>query len=59
MNCVRNAYLVINISWMQVRLAAASCVTKDINKPGDYGGFPAVRTFMMLSFIGLIHISGL
>ncbi|KAJ9566205.1 hypothetical protein OSB04_002171 [Centaurea solstitialis] len=26
----------------KVRLAAASCVTKDINKPGDYGGFPAV-----------------
>ncbi|KAL8245664.1 hypothetical protein R6Q59_006880 [Mikania micrantha] len=26
----------------KVRLAAASCVTKDIFKPGDYGGFPAV-----------------
>ncbi|KAI3741066.1 hypothetical protein L1987_58733 [Smallanthus sonchifolius] len=26
----------------KVRLAAASCVTKDITKPGDYGGFPAV-----------------
>ncbi|XP_076942037.1 putative UDP-3-O-acylglucosamine N-acyltransferase 2, mitochondrial [Bidens hawaiensis] len=25
----------------KVRLAAASCVTKDITKPGDYGGFPA------------------
>ncbi|GKE95884.1 probable UDP-3-O-acylglucosamine N-acyltransferase 2, mitochondrial, partial [Tanacetum coccineum] len=25
-----------------VRLAAASYVTKDITKPGDYGGFPAV-----------------
>ena len=44
-NCVQNAYLVINISWMQVRLAAASCVTKDITKPGVYGGFPAVRIY--------------
>ncbi|XP_017242547.1 probable UDP-3-O-acylglucosamine N-acyltransferase 2, mitochondrial [Daucus carota subsp. sativus] len=26
----------------KVRLAANSCVTKDINVPGDYGGFPAV-----------------
>ncbi|KAI8525181.1 hypothetical protein RHMOL_Rhmol13G0209100 [Rhododendron molle] len=26
----------------RVRLAANSCVTKDINLPGDYGGFPAV-----------------
>ncbi|KAD7476892.1 hypothetical protein E3N88_00028 [Mikania micrantha] len=26
----------------KVRLAAASCVTKDIFKPGDYGGFPAM-----------------
>ncbi|KAL6990837.1 hypothetical protein U1Q18_008959 [Sarracenia purpurea var. burkii] len=26
----------------KVRLAANSCVTKDINDPGDYGGFPAV-----------------
>lgn len=26
----------------QARLAAASCVTKDIKEPGDYGGFPAV-----------------
>lgn len=26
----------------KVRLAANSCVTKDISKPGDYGGFPAV-----------------
>ncbi|KAJ0017734.1 hypothetical protein Pint_10866 [Pistacia integerrima] len=25
-----------------VRLAANSCVTKDITQPGDYGGFPAV-----------------
>ncbi|KAJ1408094.1 hypothetical protein SESBI_23828 [Sesbania bispinosa] len=25
----------------KVRLAAASCVTKDIKEPGDYGGFPA------------------
>lgn len=30
---------------MQVRLAANSCVTKDIKEPGDYGGFPAVRIF--------------
>ncbi|XP_020979988.1 probable UDP-3-O-acylglucosamine N-acyltransferase 2, mitochondrial isoform X8 [Arachis ipaensis] len=27
---------------VQVRLAATSCVTKDIKEPGDYGGFPAV-----------------
>lgn len=26
----------------KVRLAANSCVTKDIGEPGDYGGFPAV-----------------
>ncbi|XP_021294538.1 probable UDP-3-O-acylglucosamine N-acyltransferase 2, mitochondrial [Herrania umbratica] len=26
----------------KVRLAANSCVTKDIRAPGDYGGFPAV-----------------
>ncbi|GMH15803.1 hypothetical protein Nepgr_017644 [Nepenthes gracilis] len=26
----------------KVRLAAGSCVTKDIKEPGDYGGFPAV-----------------
>ncbi|KAK6917358.1 Hexapeptide repeat [Dillenia turbinata] len=26
----------------RVRLAANSCVTKDIKEPGDYGGFPAV-----------------
>ncbi|KAI4304293.1 hypothetical protein MLD38_039825 [Melastoma candidum] len=26
----------------KVRLAANSCVIKDINEPGDYGGFPAV-----------------
>uniref|UniRef100_A0A803NZ18 Reverse transcriptase domain-containing protein n=2 Tax=Cannabis sativa TaxID=3483 RepID=A0A803NZ18_CANSA len=26
----------------KVRLAGASCVTKDITEPGDYGGFPAV-----------------
>ncbi|BFG27540.1 hypothetical protein CerSpe_138140 [Prunus speciosa] len=26
----------------KVRLAATSCVTKDITEPGDYGGFPAV-----------------
>ncbi|BAF20755.1 Os07g0134400, partial [Oryza sativa Japonica Group] len=26
----------------KVRLAANSSVTKDIQKPGDYGGFPAV-----------------
>lgn len=28
----------------KVRLAANSVVTKDIKEPGDYGGFPAVRT---------------
>ncbi|XP_021719637.1 probable UDP-3-O-acylglucosamine N-acyltransferase 2, mitochondrial isoform X2 [Chenopodium quinoa] len=26
----------------KARLAAISCVTKDIKEPGDYGGFPAV-----------------
>ncbi|XP_023002955.1 probable UDP-3-O-acylglucosamine N-acyltransferase 2, mitochondrial isoform X2 [Cucurbita maxima] len=26
----------------KVRLAALSCVTKDIKEPGDYGGFPAI-----------------
>ncbi|KAF3660559.1 putative UDP-3-O-acylglucosamine N-acyltransferase 2, mitochondrial [Capsicum annuum] len=26
----------------RVRLAANSCVTKDISEPGDYGGFPAI-----------------
>ncbi|KAF8409500.1 hypothetical protein HHK36_005576 [Tetracentron sinense] len=26
----------------KVRLAANSCVTKDISEPGDFGGFPAV-----------------
>uniref|UniRef100_M1A229 UDP-3-O-[3-hydroxymyristoyl] glucosamine N-acyltransferase n=1 Tax=Solanum tuberosum TaxID=4113 RepID=M1A229_SOLTU len=26
----------------EVRLAANSCVTKDISVPGDYGGFPAI-----------------
>ncbi|XP_057536776.1 probable UDP-3-O-acylglucosamine N-acyltransferase 2, mitochondrial isoform X2 [Amaranthus tricolor] len=26
----------------KIRLAANSCVTKDIKEPGDYGGFPAV-----------------
>ncbi|GAB2298810.1 Probable UDP-3-O-acylglucosamine N-acyltransferase 2, mitochondrial [Dionaea muscipula] len=26
----------------RVRLAANSCVTKDIAEPGDYGGFPAI-----------------
>ncbi|CAH9059495.1 unnamed protein product [Cuscuta europaea] len=26
----------------KVRLAANSCVTKNINEPGDYGGFPAI-----------------
>ncbi|CAI0468127.1 unnamed protein product [Linum tenue] len=26
----------------KVRLAANSCVTKDISEPGDYAGFPAV-----------------
>ncbi|KAK1557818.1 hypothetical protein Q3G72_032479 [Acer saccharum] len=29
-------------------VAANSCVTKDIKEPGDYGGFPAVRTCIML-----------
>ncbi|KAL5057709.1 hypothetical protein RYX36_029313 [Vicia faba] len=29
----------------KVRLAALSCVTKDITEPGDYGGFPAVMIY--------------
>ncbi|KDP20808.1 hypothetical protein JCGZ_21279 [Jatropha curcas] len=29
----------------KVRLAANSCVTKDIKEPGDYGGFPAVPIY--------------
>ncbi|XP_022142366.1 probable UDP-3-O-acylglucosamine N-acyltransferase 2, mitochondrial isoform X2 [Momordica charantia] len=29
----------------KVRLAAMSCVTKDIKEPGDYGGFPAIPIF--------------
>lgn len=36
---------------LQVRLAANSCVTKNINKSGDYGGFPAVSIFSNLVFI--------
>ncbi|MCD7451029.1 hypothetical protein HAX54_009393 [Datura stramonium] len=31
----------VNIA-SKVRLAANSCVTKDIREPGDYGGFPAI-----------------
>ncbi|KAG5614038.1 hypothetical protein H5410_013862 [Solanum commersonii] len=31
----------VNIA-SKVRLAANSCVTKDISVPGDYGGFPAI-----------------
>lgn len=31
----------VNIA-SKVRLAANSCVTKDISEPGDYGGFPAI-----------------
>lgn len=34
---------IIALCILQVRLAANSCVTKDIHEPGDYGGFPAVR----------------
>lgn len=38
------------IAWtLQVRLAATSCVTKDITEPGDYGGFPAVSAIFVLS----------
>lgn len=35
---------------LQVRLAALSCVTKDIKEPGDYGGFPAVRIIYWFRF---------
>ena len=39
---------------VQVRLAATSCVTKDIKEPGDYGGFPAVRMNpSVFSFVAL------
>ncbi|KAI9188480.1 hypothetical protein LWI28_004354 [Acer negundo] len=37
----------------KVRLAANCCVTKDITEPGDYGGFPAVRTYICSSFIAI------
>jgi hypothetical protein len=37
---------------LQVRLAATSCVTKDMKEPGDYGGFPAVR----IAFVFFIYI---
>ncbi|XP_042428367.1 probable UDP-3-O-acylglucosamine N-acyltransferase 2, mitochondrial isoform X1 [Zingiber officinale] len=33
----------------KVRLAANSSVTKDITEPGDYGGFPAVRIYILYS----------
>ena len=39
---------------LQVRLAAISCVTKDIKEPGDYGGFPAVRIVLLCSLICLL-----
>lgn len=39
---------------LQVRLAANSCVTKDISEPGDYGGFPAVRTLPFGSWCYLV-----
>lgn len=39
---------------IQVLLAAASCVTKNITKPGQYGGFPAVRIFIICSIFHLI-----
>jgi hypothetical protein len=37
----------------QVRLAGNSSVTKDIEKPGDYGGFPAVSIYnkMIINFV--------
>ncbi|ONM53478.1 putative UDP-3-O-acylglucosamine N-acyltransferase 2 mitochondrial [Zea mays] len=35
-------FLTVFASFLQVRLAANSLVTKDIQEPGDYGGFPAV-----------------
>jgi hypothetical protein len=37
----------------QVRLAGNSSVTKDIQKPGDYGGFPAVSIYnkMIINFV--------
>ncbi|RZB77580.1 putative UDP-3-O-acylglucosamine N-acyltransferase 2, mitochondrial isoform C, partial [Glycine soja] len=36
----RRKYLITQL--LLVQLDAASCVTKDIKEPGDYGGFPAV-----------------
>lgn len=32
----------------QVRLAATSCVTRDIKEAGDYGGFPAVSIIVKM-----------
>ena len=37
--------LTLSAIFLQVRLAANSSVTKDIQKPGDYGGFPAVSIY--------------
>ncbi|KAG8385697.1 hypothetical protein BUALT_Bualt03G0072100 [Buddleja alternifolia] len=33
---------IVECNVMQVRLAANSCVTKNITEPGDYAGFPAI-----------------
>ncbi|KAG2688187.1 hypothetical protein I3760_09G083600 [Carya illinoinensis] len=41
----------------KVRLAATSCVTKDIKEPGDYGGFPAVRIALLVFFFPFNFVS--
>jgi UDP-3-O-[3-hydroxymyristoyl] glucosamine N-acyltransferase LpxD len=39
----------------KVRLAANSCVTRNITEPGDFGGFPAVSN--LLSYIIFFFVS--
>jgi hypothetical protein len=39
-------------TFLHVRLAANSSVTKDIQEPGDYGGFTAVSNFAPLFILG-------
>lgn len=48
MGCILDQQFIV-ANAIQVRLAANSCVTKDINQPGDYGGFPAVRVLLLCS----------
>lgn len=52
-----NCMSMISFSGLQVRLAANSCVTKDLAESGDYGGFPAVRMVFYSSFSSFISSS--